>query len=441
MFSVGNHGVVRMKEIGVGLLGFGTVGAGVVEGLQRNGDILAKRLGVRLVLRRIADLDITSDRGVKVDPALLTTDAAALIDSPDVDVVVELIGGTGIAKTLVMRALAAGKPVVTANKKLLAEYGAELYALAAKQGADLYFGASVGGAIPIIRALREALCANAILGIQGILNGTCNYILTRMENEGLDFNTVLGDAQRLGFAEADPGLDIDGFDTAHKAVILASLAYGAPVDLKKVYIEGIRGLEKVDNDYAAGFGYRIKLLATICREGDALDVRVHPTLVPIDDVLASVSGVFNAVMVESDLAGKTLYYGRGAGRLPTASTVLGDVADVARNLAKDASLRVPALPPTGETLPIKPIAEIHSRYYLRLCVLDQPGVLAQVTGILGNRGISIESVLQKGTTNEGRSAVVIMTHKALEADMNAALTGINALPAICAPTVRLRVAG
>lgn len=430
-----------MKEIGIGLLGFGTVGAGVVEGLQRNGDLLAKRLGVRLVLRRIADLDITSDRGVSVDASLLTTDAEALIVAPEVDVVIELIGGTGIARKLVMQALGIGKPVVTANKKLLAEHGAELYALAAANGADLYFGASVGGGIPIIRALREGLCANAITGIQGILNGTCNYILTEMESKGLAFDVALREAQRLGFAEADPGLDIDGHDTAHKAVILASLAYGAPVDIAAVHVEGIRGIEKADIDYAAGFGYRIKLLAVIQRDGDAVEVRVHPTLVPVGDVLASVSGVFNAVMVESDLADRTLYYGRGAGRLPTASTVLGDVADVARNLAKDASLRVPALPPTGEKLSVKPMSEVRSRYYLRLCMLDQPGVFAQVTGVLGARGISIESVLQKGTTAEGLSPVVIMTHTAREADLDAALAGINTLQAIRGETVRLRVAG
>lgn len=430
-----------MKEIGIGLLGFGTVGAGVVEGLQRNGDLLAKRLGVRLVLRRIADLDITTDRGVDVDAALMTTDPEALIVDPQVDVVIELIGGTGIARKLVMQSLAIGKPVVTANKKLLAEHGAELYALAAANGADLYFGASVGGGIPIIRALREGLCANAITGIQGILNGTCNYILTEMESKGLAFDVALREAQRLGFAEADPGLDIDGHDTAHKAVILASLAYGAPVDLGAVHVEGIRGIEKADIDYAAGFGYRIKLLAMIRRDGDAVEVRVHPTLVPVGDVLASVSGVFNAVMVESDLADRTLYYGRGAGRLPTASTVLGDVADVARNLAKDASLRVPALPPTGEKLPVKPMAEVRSRYYLRLCMLDQPGVFAQVTGVLGARGISIESVLQKGTSAEGLSPVVIMTHEAREADLDAALAGINTLQAIRGEAVRLRVAG
>lgn len=429
-----------MQEIGIGLLGFGTVGTGVVEGLQANGVLLQQRLGVRPVLRRIADLDITRDRGVTVDASILTTDAEALVDAEDIDVVIELIGGTGVALTLVRRALCAGKAVVTANKKLLAEHGRELYALAAQHQADLYFGASVGGGIPIIRALREGLSANAIQGIRGILNGTCNYILTAMENENLDFETALGEAQRLGFAEADPGLDIDGHDTAHKAVILASLAFGNPIALTAVHVEGIRGLQQQDITYAAEFGYRVKLLAVIARDPEAIEVRVHPALVPVENVLASVGGVFNAVMVESDLADKTLYYGRGAGRLPTASTVLGDVADVVRNLASNASGRVPALPPTGENLPVKPMSEIRSSYYLRCCALDKPGVLAQITGILGGRGISIESVIQKGCDCEGLAPVVIMTHEAREADMNEALAGIDALPSIKGQTIRLRVA-
>jgi len=428
-----------MKEIGVGLLGFGTVGAGVVEGLQQNGDLMAERLGVRPVVRCIADLDLESDRGVVVDRALMTTDAFAVIDDPAVDVVVELIGGTGIARELVKKALSQGKAVVTANKKLLAEYGREIYALAEANRADLCFGASVGGAIPIIRALREGLVGNRVESIYGILNGTCNYILTRMEAEALPFDVALKAAQEFGFAEADPGLDIDGFDTAHKATILASLAYGSPVDMASVHVEGIRGLDKVDLDYALGFGYRIKLLAVIKRDGDQVEVRVHPTLVPLDHMLASVSGVFNAVMVNSDLATQTLYYGRGAGRLPTASTVLGDIADVARNLAMDASHRVPAVPRTGETLSIKPMSGVHSRYYLRLMPADKPGVLAQFTGILGAHGISIESVLQKGASVQGHVPVVIITHEALEADIDAAIREIDALDSVLAGTIRLRI--
>jgi homoserine dehydrogenase len=428
-----------MKTIGVGLLGFGTVGAGVVEGLQRNGDVLAERLGVRPVLRGIADIDLESDRGVTVAPAILTTDAAAVIDDPQVDIIVELIGGTGIAYELVKTALSKGKAVVTANKKLLAEHGSEIYALAEANQADLYFGASVGGGIPIIRALREGLCANSVASIYGILNGTCNYILTRMELEGLPFDVALKEAQELGFAEADPSLDIDGFDTAHKAVILASLAFGTPVAMDAVHVEGIRGLDKADLDYALEFGYRIKLLAVIKRDGDEAEVRVHPTLVPLDHMLASVSGVFNAVMVDSDLADRTLYYGRGAGRLPTASTVLGDIADVARNIAVGAPHRVPAVPRTGETLAVKPVSEVRSRYYLRLMPSDQSGVLATLTGILGSHDISIESVLQKGEPVDGHVPVVIITHESQEASVNAALQEINALDVVSGDTVRLRI--
>jgi len=429
-----------MQTVGVGIVGFGTVGAGVVEGLLQNGDLLAQRLGVKPVVRGIADLDLETDRGIAVAPELLTTDAAALIAREDVDIVVELIGGTGVARKLVEQALRLGKPVVTANKKLLAEYGEALYALSEKHQADLYFGASVGGGIPIIRALREGLAGNRILAIQGILNGTCNYILTRMEQEGLPFETVLADAQRLGFAEADPSLDIDGFDTAHKATILASLAYGKPFDLKQVHIEGIRDLTRTDVEQAAALGYHIKLLAVIRRDGDAVEVRVAPTLVPQSSLLAAVNGVFNAIMVESDLADHTMYYGRGAGRLPTASTVLADIADAARNLAMDAMLRVPAIPPTGEALRIKNIDEIRCSYYLRLSVEDQPGALAQITGMLAKRNISIESLIQKRPDAEGHASLVVVTHEALESDMTAALAAIDQLPVVEPPTIRLRIA-
>jgi len=429
-----------MQTVGVGVIGFGTVGAGVVEGLLHNGDLLAQRLGVHPVLKGVADLDIETDRGIGLSPDMLTTDAQALIAREDVDIVVELIGGTGVARQIIENALKLGKPVVTANKKLLAEYGESLFALSKEHQADLHFGASVGGGIPIIRALREGLAGNKILAIQGILNGTCNYILTRMEEEHLPFETVLEDAQRLGFAEADPSLDIDGFDTAHKAVILASLAYGKPFDLQQVHIEGIRSLVRTDVEQAAALGFRIKLLAVIRRVAETVEIRVAPTLVPQSSLLASVHGVFNAIMVESDLADHTMYYGRGAGRLPTASTVLADIADAARNLAMDAMMRVPAIPPTGESLQIKPIDTVQCRYYLRLLVDDQPGVLAQITGLLAKRNISIESFIQKRPDEQGRASLVIVTHEALESDMNAALSLITELPFVGSPAVRLRIA-
>ena len=321
-----------MKEIGIGLLGFGTVGAGVVEGLQKNGDLIARRIGAKLVLRQIADIDLDRDRGVKIDRSLLTRDAESVIQNPSVDVVIELIGGMGIARDLILKALSFGKPVVTANKALLAEKGEEIYRAAAEQGAAVYCEASVGGGIPIIKALREGLVANHIQSIYGILNGTCNYILTRMEQEKLPFDQVLKAAQAAGYAEAEPSLDIDGIDTAHKAVILASLAYGFPVPMKSVHVEGIRGLDPADIANAAELGYRIKLLGVIKRVGKEIEVRIHPTLVPHRHMLASVDGVFNAIWVSGDVVGDTLYYGRGAGRAATSSAVLSDLADVARDL-------------------------------------------------------------------------------------------------------------
>ena len=303
-----------MKQIGVGILGFGTVGAGVADGLLKHRDVMAKRLGVDIVLKKIADLDITTDRGISVPEGVLTTDAGSVLADPEVDIIVETIGGTGIAKTFVLTALGNGKCVVTANKKLLAEYGREIFETAAKNDVDIYFGASVGGGIPIIRVLREGLAGNEIESIHGILNGTCNYILTRMENEGLPFDNVLKDAQKLGYAEANPSLDIDGFDTAHKACILAALAYGFQPTLDQVQVEGIRNLAGADVKYAADFGYRIKLLAVVAKEGDEVEVGVHPTLIPFSHMLANVNDAFNAAYVKGDMSDYTMYYGRGAGR-------------------------------------------------------------------------------------------------------------------------------
>ena len=426
-----------MKQIGIGLLGFGTVGAGVVDGLQRNRDLLKQRLGFELVMRRIADVDLDRDRGVRVDRAILTRDARAVINDPQVDIVVELIGGTGIARTLVTETLQAGKPVVTANKKLLAEYGAEIFGLAERQGVDLYFGASVGGGIPIVRVLREGLVGNEVLRILGILNGTCNYILTRMEAENAAFDDVLQAAQQAGYAEADPSLDIDGFDTAHKAVLLASLAYGFHVPMAAVSVEGIRGLSGMDVQDARELGYRIKLLAHVRREGEEIEVRVHPTLVPLDHMLASVSQVFNAVMVQGDLTGDTLYYGRGAGREPTASTVIGDLADIGHNLvARQPRHRVGV----GTARRVRPLADVRCRYYLRLMVVDRPGALGEFTGILGRHGVSISAVTQRDARQEGGFVpVVVLTHQAREAAVTAALAEIQAGGIIGEKPVKLRM--
>jgi homoserine dehydrogenase len=428
-----------MKEIGIGLLGFGTVGAGVVEGLLRNGDLIAKRTGLRLVLRKIADLDLERDRGVAVDRSLLTADAAAVISDPAVDVIVELVGGLGVARTFILQALRLGKPVVTANKALLAEHGDEIFAAAAEGNTDLFYEASVGGGIPIIRSLREGLIANHIESIHAILNGTCNYILTRMEQEGLPFDQVLAAAQAAGFAEADPGLDIDGVDTAHKAVILARLAYGFPVKMSDLYLEGIRGVHAMDITCAAELGYRLKLLAVIKHQEGGVEVRVHPALVPMDHMLAKVSGVFNAIMVKGDVVGDTLYYGRGAGRLPTASAVLSDLADAARNLAAQSAQRVPAFVAHQHYGQLRRIGRTKLRCYFRLSLLDRPGVLARVAEILGRHQISIASLLQKEERAEDYVPVIMLTHVSSEENFQAAQREIDALDLVGAPTVRIRI--
>jgi homoserine dehydrogenase len=428
-----------MNEIGVGILGFGTVGAGVVEGLQRNGGLLAERIGVQLAVRKIADLDLERDRGVKLTPGMLTRDAEAVINDPSVHIVVELIGGTTVAKQFILQALRLGKPVVTANKALLAEHGEEIFACAREHEADVWFEASVAGGVPIIRALREGLVANQIHRIYGILNGTCNYILTRMDREQITFEHALKEAQAAGFAEADPGLDIDGFDTAHKAAILASLAYGVQVPMSRVHVEGIRGVSKTDIEYANGLGYRIKLLAVIKAVDGAIEVRVHPTLVPVQHMIAAVSGVFNTVLVEGDIVGQTAYYGRGAGRLPTASAVISDLADVARRLTAGKGRLLVDAPKRAAAVTYRDMGEIVSRYYLRLSLLDRPGIFGQVTTLLGQHGISIASVLQKETHAGKHVPVIIVTDRAREKEFEAALRALDALESVGGRTVRLRI--
>lgn len=419
------------------------MGAGVADGLLRNRKVMAERLGVDVALRKIADLDITTDRGVPVDPDVLTTDAQAVISDPDVRIVVETIGGTGIARAFVLAALNAGKAVVTANKKLLAEHGREIFDTAAKNGVDIYFGASVGGGIPIIRALREGLAGNEIQQIHGILNGTCNYILTRMENEGKAFDEVLADAQKLGYAEANPSLDIDGFDTAHKACILCALAYGFQPSLDQVQVEGIRSLSGLDVRYAADFGYRIKLLAVVARHGEEVEVGVHPTLVPTDHMLSSVNGVFNAAMVRGDMVGDTMFYGRGAGRLPTASTVVGDIGDIARNIAHGEVRYARAVPTYGEGVTrLRAPGDIVSRFYLRFNVLDKAGSFGRIASILGSNGVSISAAAQKTAegSDTGFAPVVVLTHPAPARAIDAALREIDELGGIVGENpVKLRM--
>jgi len=404
-----------MREIGVGLLGFGTIGAGVVEGLQKNVDLIADRLGARLVIKGIADLDITTDRGVKVDPSILSTDASAVIANPEVEIVIELVGGINIAKKFVLEALELGKPVVTANKALLAEEGKDIFEKAAEKNTDIYFGASVGGGIPIIRGLREGLSGNRIESIYGILNGTCNYILTKMQTEELPFDVVLKEAMEKGYAEADPTLDIDGYDTAHKAVILASLAYGFIMPWEDVKVTGIRNLSQKDVQYAESLGYKIKLLAVIKNLDDTdVEVQVHPALVSQDHLLASVNDVYNAVMVRGDLSGDTLFYGRGAGKLPTASTVIGDLVDIARNLMAGTPRISPAVTVSSKPVKLKEQSEIEVRYYIRLALDDVPGSLATITRILSDNNISIASVLQQEDDETNYVPVVVITHTSKE---------------------------
>lgn len=429
-----------MKKIGVGILGFGTVGAGVAYGLLTNKTPLAERTGIEIELRKIADLDIKTDRGVVVPDGALTTDAMGVINDPQIDIIVELIGGTGIARKFVMAAIEAGKSIVTANKKLLAEHGSEIYDLAAKKGADVFFGASVGGGIPIIRALRDGLAANRIETIHGILNGTCNYILTSMEKDGLPFDVALANAQKQGFAEADPTLDVDGFDTLHKAAILASLAYGINPDVKALPVRGIRGVvEAEDIRYSADLGYRIKLLAIIKDTGGEIEIRVAPTLVPEDGMLASVNGVFNAALVKGDLSDETLYYGRGAGRMPTASTVIGDIADAARAIASCAGSRL-AVPRTSCAVRMKASGDIVSRHYVRLSLGDAPGSLASAAGAFARHGVSINAALQQGDAGKaGYATVIVLTHHAKQADIDAALDEISKLPCCGAAPRRLGI--
>jgi len=427
-------------RIGVGLVGFGTVGTGVVRILTEKGELLRERLGADLELVKIADVDLERPRSVQVDPSLLTTDAREVVHHSQVDVVVELVGGIEPAKTFILEALRAGKPVVTANKALLAEAGEEILQALEETGLDLGFEASVAGGIPILKALREGLVANTIACIYGIINGTANYVLTMMEREGLSFHEALADAQARGYAESDPTLDISGMDAAHKAAILATMAFGRYFKAQEVYVEGIDRVDSKDILYAREFGYRVKLLAII-KGGKQVEIRVHPTMIPLDHSLAKVEGVFNAVYVEGDGVGPAMFYGRGAGEMPTASAVVADVVDIARDLLKGVGRRVPpfSYDRLDRKVEIKPMDEVVTRYYMRFTARDRPGVLSKISGILASRKISIESVIQKGRREEGTVPVVMMTHEAMERDVREALEEIDQLDVIGKGTVLIRV--
>jgi homoserine dehydrogenase len=417
------------RDIRIGLIGFGTIGTGVIKLLQRHQGQIRARLGARLVLARVADIDLRRTRGVRVDRKLLTGDAVELLKDPTIDVVMELMGGYEPARRFVLQAIRNGKSVVTANKALLAVHGTEIFAAAERSGVDVGYEASVGGGIPIIAPLKRDLLANDITAISAIINGTTNYILTRMSREGSDFDEALRQAQALGYAEADPASDVDGIDAAYKLAILASLAFRTEIHPKDVYCEGIRRLGARDFRYARELGHDIKLLALAKREGASIQARVHPVLLPEQEPLAKVDGVLNAVQVEGDLVGRVLFQGQGAGSIPTSSAVVADVLDAAWRVAQGGQER-PFSRPQG-ALAVRPISELRTRYYMRMVVTDQPGVLGQITTVLGDNEISIASVIQKEADETAQTAeIVIMTHVALEAAVQKALQEVHDLAVV-----------
>ncbi|MFZ9286400.1 MAG: homoserine dehydrogenase [Burkholderiaceae bacterium] len=434
-----------MKAIQVGLLGIGTVGSGTFEVLRRNQEEIRRRAGRGIEITMVADLDTERARKVVGNAARVVGDAREVIANPDIDIVIELIGGYGIAKALVLEAIAAGKHVVTANKALLAVHGTEIFEAAQRRGVMVAFEAAVAGGIPIIKALREGLTANRIQWIAGIINGTTNFILSEMRAKGLDFDVVLKEAQRLGYAEADPTFDIEGVDAAHKATIMSAIAFGVPVQFAKAHVEGITRLAAADIRYAEQLGYRIKLLGITKRTAAGIELRVHPSLVPASRLIANVEDAMNAVMVQGDAVGTTLYYGKGAGSEPTASAVIADLVDITRLHTADPLNRVPHLafqPDAMSAADILPMSEVVTSYYLRLRVADEAGVLARVTGILAGAGISIDAVLQREADQVGEGAnqtdVIILTHDTREGTMNEALAQMQALPTVLAPIVRIR---
>jgi homoserine dehydrogenase len=430
-----------MHEIRIGLLGLGTVGGGVVKILQSHRETLEKRTGARLTLAAIADPDLTRPRpGLDLARLPMVADPARVLDDPTIQIVIELVGGLEPARTFVLRAMAAGKHVVTANKALLAHHGAELYAEARQRGVTLAFEAAVAGGIPLIRSVKEGLVANRILSCHGIVNGTCNYILSKMTDAGEDFGVVLKEAQAHGYAEADPTFDVEGMDSAHKLQILASLAFRTYVDLKDIYTEGITGVTAQDIAYARELGYRIKLLAIAKSSDGGIEVRVHPTMIPATSPLAAVSGVFNAVFITGDNVGDLMFYGRGAGQMPTASAVVSDAVEIATRIANGIPALHLDLPELDQpALPLRPMEAIRSAYYLRVMAADRPGVLSQVAGILGRHDISIASVLQKGRAAAEAVPVVMMTHEAREAGLRAALAELDRLPVVASRTTMIRV--
>lgn len=432
-----------MKPIKVGLLGIGTVGSGTFKVLQRNQEEITRRAGRGIEIVMVADRDVERARSITAGACEVVSDANLVVTHPDIDIVIELIGGYTVAKDLVLKAIANGKHVVTANKALLATYGNEIFAAAHAKGVVVAFEAAVAGGIPIIKALREGLTANRIEWIAGIINGTSNFILSEMRSKGLAFADVLKEAQRLGYAEADPTFDIEGVDAAHKLTLLASIAYGVPIQFDKAYTEGISKLTAEDIRYAEQLGYRIKLLGVAKRTNAGIELRVHPTLIPTQRLLANVEGVMNAILVKGDAVGATLYYGAGAGSEPTASAVVADLVDITRLHTADPEHRVPHLafqPDALADTPILPITAVVTSYYLRMRVADQPGVLADITRILADANISIDAMIQKEPAEgEAQTDIIILTHQALEKNVNAAMERIEALQTVLSKVTRIRL--
>ena len=431
-----------MEPIRVGLLGLGVVGGGTFKVLARNAEEIARRAGRSIVVTKVSARDLARASERVGDAAQVVTDPFEIVRDPSIDIVVELIGGTGVARDLVMEALAQGKHVVTANKALLAKHGNEIFALASSKGVMVAFEAAVAGGIPIIKAIREGLTANRIEWVDGIINGTTNFILSEMRDRGLPFADVLKEAQALGYAEADPTFDVEGVDAAHKLTLLASIAFGIPVQFDRAYVEGISKLSAIDIKYAEELGYRIKLLGITKRRPEGIELRVHPTLVANKRLIANVEGAMNAVLVKGDAVGETLYYGKGAGEEPTASAVVADLVDVTRLHTADPEHRVPHLafqPDSISDAPILPIDEVCTSYYLRVEVEDAPGVLADIARILADGSISIGSMIQKPSADAPRAEIIFLTHEAVERDVNAAIALIEALPTVRSKVTRLRL--
>lgn len=431
-----------MKPTNVGIIGWGVVGTGTAKILMEQAALIEKKLGWPLVLKKIADLDLTTPRGISLSAEMLTTDAGDILEDPEIDIVVELIGGYEPAKTFTLKAIRAGKHVVTANKALLATHGREIFQAAAEAGVEVLYEAAVGGGIPIIRSMKEGLSANRFEHFFGILNGTSNYILTKMTDEGMDFTQALKEAQEQGFAEADPTFDVEGIDAAHKLVILVALAYGFFVNMDDIYIEGISRLDPLDIQFAEEFGYEVKLLAISSRAGDQVEARLHPAMVPRGHLLTEVKGPFNAIHLTGDAVDDVMFYGRGAGMMPTASAVVGDIMELSRAINIGAGNRVPALAwpnPFESHFTLRPMEDVVTPYYFRFSVLDRPGVLSKISGILGAHGISISAVIQKGREIDGAVPIVMLTHEAKESGVRAAMSEIDRLEEVRGKTVLIRV--